>query len=83
MRNGNWKANGEAIKFSSTGRLLDGQHRLRACVKEQVPFTTLVIRGLEDEAMAARSGDEGIRRLAEGLRSALDMACIRNEGEQA
>jgi len=35
------------------------------------------------EATAARSGDEGIRRLAEGLRSALDMACVRNEGEQA
>lgn len=41
------------------------------------------IREALAEAMSARSGDEGIRRLAEGLRSTLDMACIRNEGAQA
>lgn len=28
MKRGAWKVNGEAIKFSRTGRLLDGQHRL-------------------------------------------------------
>ena len=30
MRNGEWRFNGEAIKFSKDGRLLDGQHRLLA-----------------------------------------------------
>lgn len=49
MKRGAWKVNGEAIKFSRTGRLLDGQHRLLACVKSGRPFTTLVIRGLPDE----------------------------------
>lgn len=42
MKRGAWKVNGEAIKFSRTGRLL-------ACVKSGRPFTTLVIRGLPDE----------------------------------
>lgn len=49
MRNGRWQMNGEPIRFSRTGRLLDGQHRLTACVIAQAPFTTLVIRGLDDE----------------------------------
>lgn len=44
-----WQLNGEAIKFSTSGRLLDGQHRLLACVESGVPFRTLVIRGLPDE----------------------------------
>ena len=45
MRNGEWRFNGEAIKFGKDGCLLDGQHRLLA----DKPLTTLVIRGLEDE----------------------------------
>lgn len=44
-----WRLNGEAIKFSNTGRLLDGQHRLLACVESDVPFRTLVIRGLPED----------------------------------
>lgn len=44
-----WQMNGEAIKFSNTGRLLDGQHRLLACVESGVPFRTLVIRGLPED----------------------------------
>lgn len=49
IRNGEWRFNGEAIKFSKDGRLLDGQHRLLAVIAADKPLTTLVIRGLEDE----------------------------------
>lgn len=35
------------------------------------------------ETITPDMGDVGIRRFAEGLRSTLDMACIRNEGAQA
>lgn len=49
MRNGEWKVNGEAIKFSRSGRLLDGQHRLLAVIASGRPLTTLVIRDLDDE----------------------------------
>lgn len=45
---GEWALNGETIKFSSTGRLLDGQHRLTACVKCGVGFWTYVVHGLDD-----------------------------------
>ncbi len=45
MRRG-WRVNGESIKFTSDNVLLDGQHRLTACVNTGVTFSTLVVRGL-------------------------------------
>ena len=49
MQNGNWKLNGKTLTFDRNGRLLNGQHRLSACVKAGVPLTILVIRGLDPE----------------------------------
>lgn len=46
MRLGQWELNGESIKINGTN-ILDGQHRLWACVEADVAFTTLVIRGLK------------------------------------
>lgn len=47
MKAGKWKGrNGEAIRFDSNGRLVDGQHRLWACVEAGVPFETLLITNL-------------------------------------
>lgn len=51
MRNGNWHLNGEPLLFNGDGRLLNGQHRLEACIEAGVPFQTLVIRGVATEAM--------------------------------
>jgi len=45
-----WKMNGESIKFAGQDRLIDGQHRLAACVAANVPFDTLVSTGLDAEA---------------------------------
>lgn len=60
MREGRWKVNGEAIKWSSDGILLDGQHRLFACIEAGVPFTTMVTFGLDPEVFATL--DRGRRR---------------------
>lgn len=49
MMRGKWKFNGDAIRFAKDGTLLDGQHRLTACVMADKPFQTLVIRGLDAE----------------------------------
>lgn len=46
----NWKLTGDTIKFSSSGRLLDGQHRLSACVQSGEPFRTHIIFGIDDDA---------------------------------
>ena len=44
-----WKYNGEAIKVSITGQLIDGQHRLHAIVASGVPMVTEFIDHLVDD----------------------------------
>ena len=51
MEQGRWKYNGGAIRFGSDGVLLDGQHRLLACVEANVPFDTDVIFGLNPDCL--------------------------------
>jgi len=43
MRKGIWKLNGETIKVTEDNTLLDGQHRLLACIKAGVPFDTFFV----------------------------------------
>jgi hypothetical protein len=66
MRNGEWTVNGEAIKISMTGRLIDGQHRLSACIEAEKPFQTLVVYGLQDEAQVTMDGGK-VRSLSDHL----------------
>lgn len=49
MASGNWQLNGQSINFTTTGVLLDGQHRLKACIKAGVPFTTVVAGGFSED----------------------------------
>lgn len=42
-----WELNGETIKVAEDGTLIDGQHRLEACVKANVPFETYVVYSLD------------------------------------
>lgn len=66
---GRWQLNGETIKFSLTGQLLDGQHRLYACVLAAQPITTWVVRGLPVEVFGTidtgkrRTGADTLSRL--------------------
>lgn len=50
MREGNWKCNGETIKFAIGGELLDGQHRLTAIVRSRTTQRILIVRGLSKDA---------------------------------
>ena len=49
---GYWKVNGESIKFAKDGRILDGQHRLWACVLSGKSFRTDVRRNLDPKVFA-------------------------------
>src|SRR5690349_13435109 len=60
MVNQKWLLTGDTIKFDTTGRLLDGQHRLAACVQSGTTFSCLVVRNLETETFTAL--DIGLRR---------------------
>lgn len=51
MRRGGWKLNGESICFNKKGELVDGQHRLSAIIKADVPIETTVIRGIENDVV--------------------------------
>ena len=43
MQNGSWQLNGEPIIIADNGDVLDGQHRMRACVESGTPFQTLIV----------------------------------------
>ena len=43
---GMWKPDGNTIKFDSDGNLIDGQHRLEACVQADKPIVSLVVWGV-------------------------------------
>ena len=53
MRNGSWRLTGDAVRFDTGRNLIDGQHRLLACIKANAPFSTCVIYGLPPETKEA------------------------------
>lgn len=59
MRAGRWCGQtAEPIKFNCDGTLLDGQHRLMACVKTGVTITATVARGVPHSAMTYMDAGE-------------------------
>ncbi len=71
MRRNEWKLNGEAVKFTPDGYLLDGQHRLHAISRSGVPVTLLVVEGVYRETFDTM--DQG------KTRSAADVLSVRGE----
>lgn len=57
-----YELTGDTIKFSRKGTLLDGQHRLHACVKDNRPLLTHVVFGIEDRVFDVL--DQGRKRTA-------------------
>lgn len=67
MESGNWRDNGETIKFDWNGRLVDGQHRLAALVRAGIPHRFLVVRGVDPDSI--HTIDMGVaRRYSDVLR---------------
>ncbi len=64
LRDGDWVYNGDAIRFSVEGTLLDGQHRLLAVVRTGRPITALVVMGLDRSAQDTMD-DGGARTLGD------------------
>jgi len=66
MRSGNWRETGDPIRFLEDGTLADGQHRLAACVKANIPIRVTVVSGLSRDDMLAV--DRGrVRSIGDGL----------------
>lgn len=60
MKAGKWVFNGDAIRLNGSNNIMDGQHRLHACVRSGKSFQTIVITGLTDSAHATI--DTGAKR---------------------
>lgn len=60
MTQGNWRLNGEPVIYAQDGRVLDGQHRLMACLKAEIPFQTTVVYGVDESVFPTI--DVGLRR---------------------
>jgi hypothetical protein len=84
---GRWRYTAEPVKFSKTGVLLDGQHRLHAMVRTNIGGRVLVVPGLDDEVqdymdtgtargaadMLALHGERNGHILAAAIRIAIQM----------
>lgn len=60
LLSGEWRFNGEPIIIAATGRVLDGQHRLMACVNTGIPIDTIIVRGVDEEVFPTI--DRGVTR---------------------
>lgn len=49
LRTHGYELTGDTIKFGKSSNMLDGQHRLEACVKSGEPLESHVLFGLEDD----------------------------------
>jgi hypothetical protein len=66
MKAGRWHLNGETVKRAWNGTVPDGQHRLLACMRADVPFTSIVVTGVDPEGQDTT--DTGLpRRLSDQL----------------
>lgn len=71
MRRGEWQYNGDTIRISKAGRLLDGQHRLSAIEKSGISQKYIIVDGLDDESFTTIDVGKG--------RTAGDMLSVAGE----
>ncbi len=95
LQGNRWKFNGDAIRFAG-GVLIDGQHRLEACIRTGIGFTTLVVNGLKKDVfdtidagrvrtggdVLAINGEKNAAKLAAALRF-VEMYETHNTGMKA
>lgn len=72
---GRWEITGETIKFDTTGRLIDGQHRLSAVVESKKTVNMAVITGLEPKVIHVIDTGKS--------RNGADALTISGQGENA
>ena len=60
MRRGEWKTNGDTIRVSRSGVVLDGQHRLQAIIESGLTVTVILVTGLDDDVFSTI--DRGLGR---------------------
>ena len=78
MLSGRWKRTGQGIVFDRNGKLLEGQHRLLACLFSGASFTTFVVTDASDEANIFAYIDNGkIRSASDALYTSGSNGCSK------
>lgn len=83
MARGAWVFSGDAIRFDTTGTMVDGQHRCLAIVKANVTLPMVVIRNLTEKSWdtidigASRTYRDALGRRGEGNSASLAAICRR------
>jgi hypothetical protein len=49
MANGAWQVNGDTIRIAKDGLVLDGQHRMLACMQSGVSYEALIVSDLDED----------------------------------
>lgn len=65
MKSGNWVVQHQGIAFNENGDLVDGQHRLHAIIKANIPVLISVTRGLPVDCVGGI--DQGAKRKFEDV----------------
>jgi len=68
LQDGNFQLTGDSITFSDTARLLNGQHRLLACVETGISFEASILYGVKEESFHVM--DTGVKRSPSDVLSA-------------
>lgn len=79
IKEGRYRQNGETIKRSATGNLLDGQHRLEAIKTSGVSLELFVVEGLDDSVFSTI--DTG--RMARTTAQVMALAGVTNASSTA
>jgi hypothetical protein len=75
MKAGRWKYNGDPIRVSVNGDVLDGQHRMHAVVASGLTIKTVLVEGLEADAYDTI--DSGLKRSRADVLSASGEVCCK------
>ncbi|WP_318517119.1 ParB N-terminal domain-containing protein [Photobacterium leiognathi] len=70
IKSGEWCLTGEPIIISSDGEILNGHHRLRACIEAGVGFITTITYGVTDDLSFAHIDVGNVRSRAQVLEMA-------------
>lgn len=68
LQTGHWDFRADVIRFSKSGKLIDGQHRLMAIAKSGIPGDTLVCYGLDEHLIRKIDTTLRSRSYADGLK---------------
>lgn len=65
IKRGEWQMNGDTIRISESGIVLDGQHRLRAIQLSGVSVETIIVEGLPDNVFSTIDTNARTRNAAD------------------